>query len=186
MPLLKLPDQLPPLEEPHFILANPEWLQLGVVVLLLLFAPLASLIWVGALVLAGTAESVHYAVLAVMTLLLIAGFHPRNRRRWVSFAADPRGIWLGTYQGRFHHVPWSQVGPSSIGVAGIGSNRQHTVILPLKVDETIWAALLGGRKRRVNAPADEAGYRPFGIDNAARNVEETRRQIERIRGFRNE
>ena len=179
--MMKLPKELPPLETPHFILANPEWLQWMVVLLLLLLAPLAVLIWVGTLVLAGQAESAHYAAAGIMTLVFAAGCHPRNWRRWVSFAADRRGIYLGTFSGPFVHVPWRDVGPSDIGIAGIGSNRQRTVILPLRADEAIWPAILGGRKRRVNAPADAQGFRPFGIGNAARNVDETQAQIEAIR-----
>ena len=179
--MLKLPKKLPPLEEPHFVLAYPEWLQLSLVIVFLVALPFGTLLWVGALLLAGESGSAHHALAALMVLLLAGGLYPRNWRRWVSFAADRRGVYLASFGGDFHHVPWSGVGPSSIDIAGIGSNRQRTVILPLKVDETTWAALLGGRKRRVNAPPDARGFHPFGIGNAARDVEHTRRQIEALR-----
>lgn len=179
--MLKNPKNLPSLGEPNFVLANPVWMQLAVVLVFLLVLPLVALLWVGGLLLAGQAESAHFALAAVAALFLGCGLLPRNWRRWVVFAADRRGVYLATYQGAFHHVPWRNVGPASIDIAGIGSNRQRTVILRLKVDEDTWSALLGGRKRRVNAPADAAGFRPFGIGNAARNVEETLRQIEALR-----
>lgn len=181
--MLKLPATLPPLDEPNFVLANPEWLQLGIVVGGCVLAPLAGLGWVASLAWGGQAESAHYALAGVMALLLAAGLYPRNWRRWVIFAADPRGVYLGACDGAFHFLPWAAVGPSRIDVAGVGSNRQRTVILPLKADETTWAALLGGRKRRVNAPADGAGFRPFGIGNAGRDVGETQRRIEDLRGL---
>jgi hypothetical protein len=179
--MLKLPETLPRLDEPNFILANPVWMQLGIVGGVLLLAPLAGLIWVGSLHLAGQAASAHYAAAGVMALLLAGGVLPRNWRRWVVFAADSRGIFLPTYKGVFHHVPWRDVGPARIDIAGIGSNRQRTVILQLKVDDDTWAALLGGRRRRVNAPADRQGFRPFGIGNAAQNVEDSLRRIEALR-----
>ena len=181
--MLKLPKKLPPLSEPSFILANPEWMQLLVMIVFCLLAPLASLIWVGGAVLEGQAGSGHYAAAGVMALLLAAGLYPRNWQRWVIFAADPKGVYLASFDGRFHHVAWANVGASTIALAGVSSNRQRTVILRLKVDEETWAALLGGRKRRVNAPADAEGFRPFGIGNAARPVEETRAQIEALRLF---
>lgn len=178
--MLKLPETLPRLDEPNFILANPEWMQIGVVLSLLL-VPLAGLIWLGSEFLAGSAGSAHAAAAGVMALLLAAGVYPRNWRRWVIFAADRRGVYLATCKGVFHHVPWRDVGPARIDVAGIGSNRQRTVILLLKVDDDTWAALLGGRKRRVNAPPDARGFRPFGIGNAAQSVEDSLRQIEALR-----
>lgn len=178
--MLKLPKNLPPLEPPDFILASPEWQQLGLLSGFLL-APLAVLSWVGGLMLEGAAASAHYAAAAVMLLVLAAGCHPRNWRRWVTFAADRRGIYLPSYRGVFHFVPWRDVGTSRIDIAGIGSNRQRTVILMLKVDDDTWAALLGGRKRRVNAPADEQGFRPFGIGNAGQDVNATQSRIEALR-----
>lgn len=179
--MLKLPKNLPPLDAPNFVLANPEWMQLGVLVGFLLLAPFAVLVWVGGLILVGEAASAHYAAAALMLLVLAAGLYPPNWRRWVTFAADRRGIYLPSYRGAFHFVPWRDVGSSRIDIAGIGSNRQRTVILMLRVDEDTWTALLGGRKRRVNAPADELGFRPFGIGNAACDVSATQRSIESLR-----
>lgn len=179
--MLKLPPNLPALEQPHFILATPLWQQLIVLLVFLLAVPLLALGWVVWLMSSGQAGSTHYAQAGVMVLLLAGGLHRRNWRRWVVFAADRHGVYLGSFRGPFHHVPWDRVGPSSIDIAGIGSNRQRTVILPLKVDETTWAALLGGRRRRVNAPADGAGFRPFGIGKAGQSVLETQRQIELLR-----
>ena len=129
--MLKLPKTLPSLESPHFILATPEWLQLSVL-LLMGSSSLTALLWVGSLMLDGRAESAHYAVLAIMALVGAGALYPRNWRRWVNFAADRRGIYLSTFSGLFVHVPWPDVGPSTIGIAGIGSNRQRTVILPLR------------------------------------------------------
>lgn len=180
--MLKYPETLPSLEAPHFVLASPEWLQLIVVVGFLLTLPLLALVWVGSLVFTAQADSSHYALAGIACLVLMASFYPRNWRRWVVFAADRRGIYLSTFSGPFVHVDWTNVGPASIGVAGIGSNRQRTVILSLRVNEETWAALVGGRKRRVNAPADEDGFRPFGIGNAARNVDETLLRIMHLRG----
>ena len=178
--MLKLPKTLPSLESPHFILATPEWLQLSVL-FLMGSSSLTALLWVGSLLLDGRAESAHYAVLAIMALVGVGALYPRNWRRWVNFAADRRGIYLSTFSGLFVHVPWPDVGPSTIGIAGIGSNRQRTVILPLRADDEVWTAILGGRKRRVNAQADADGFRPFGIGNATRRVEDTQQRIETIR-----
>jgi hypothetical protein len=179
--MLKLPKKLPPLGETSFILANPEWMQLSIVIVFCLLAPLSGLIWVGANVLQGQAGSAHYAAAGIMALVLAAGLYPRNWQRWVVFAADPKGIYLASFDGSFHHVAWPNVGPSTIDLAGMSSNRQRTVILQLKVDDATWGALLGGRKRRVNAPADAQGFRPFGIGNAARREEDTQQQIEALR-----
>lgn len=179
--MLKLPKKLPQLAEPSFILATPEWLQLSAVLLFLLVAPLLGLFWLLAAMLAGAAAAAHYAAAGILVLLLGGGLYPRNWRRWVAFAADRQGIYLPSFDGNFHHVPWRHVGASTVDVAGIGSNRQRTVILPLKVDDVTWSALLGGRKRRVNAPADAQGFRPFGIGRAGRDVDDTRRRIEQLR-----
>jgi len=179
--MLKLPKTLPPLDTPNFILANPVWMQLGLMTAGCLIAPLAVLAWVGSEMLTGQAGPAHYASAGVAALVLAAGLYPRNWRRWVIFAADRKGVYLGTWKGVFHHVPWSNVGPARIDVAGISSNRQRTVILPLKVDDAVWAALLGGRKRRVNAPADAQGFRLFGIGNAAQSVDDNLRRIEALR-----
>lgn len=179
--MLELPEQLPPLENPCFIHGNPRWLQLTVVIGACLLLPLVALAWVVLEAIVGRAAGGHWALAGIAALLLAGGFHPRNWRRWVSLAADRRGVFVGSWRGRFHFVPWSDVGPSTVGVAGIGSNRQRTVILMLRVDDETWADLLGGRKRRVNAPADAQGFRPFGIGNAARDVEATRRALEALR-----
>ena len=179
--MLKLPKTLPPLGEPHFILANPVWRQIGVLVVFSLLLPLAGLMWIGALAIDSRAESGHWALAGIAVLALSASLLPRNWRRWVNFAADCSGIYIGDWRGQYHFVPWSNVGRAESGIAGVGSNRQNTVILWLKIDDDRWAELLGGRKRRVNAPADAQGFRPFGIGNASRSVEETLRRIESLR-----
>lgn len=179
--MLKLPANLPPLEEPAFVLANPLWMQLAVVAGACLVVPLAVLAGLSVVLVEGRADGGHWALAGLMAILLGGGLFPRNWRRWVVFAADRRGVYIGTWRGQFHFVPWIDVGPSEIGLAGIGSNRQRTVILPLRLDDARWAELLGGRRRRVNAPADAAGFRPFGIGNAAQDVAATQRRIEALR-----
>jgi len=177
---MKLPRALPPLQSPSFVLATPPLLQYGVLLLGAL-APLVTLVWLVQVQLTTGLTGSHYAAGAVMALVFAAAAYSRNWQAWVAFAADPRGVYLHTFRGGFVHVPWTDVGDSAIGTAGIGSNRQRTVILRLRVDETAWAHLVGGRLRRVGTATDAAGYRAFGIGNACRDVEETRRQIERLR-----
>lgn len=177
---MRLPRSLPPLAEPSFVLAHPSWLQHGVL-LLCAVLPLAGLVWLVHVHLTDGLTGSHYAAGAIMALVFSAVFHPRNRAAWVTFAADPRGIYLGTLRAGFVHVPWCDVGNTSIGMAGIGSNRQRTVILQLRVDEAAWAHLVGGRRRRAYAQTDEAGYRIYGIGSAGRDVEATQRQIESVR-----
>lgn len=181
---MKLPPDLPPLRTPHFILRYPavwQWAFLAVGILL----PLASFGWLLARGLsAGFADGLageHWAAAGVMLLLFALALLPRNRHVWVVFAADPAGIYLATLRDGWVHVPWADVGPSAIGVAGAGSNRARMVILRLRVDDAAWAALVGGRRRRADASTDEEGYRQFGIGSTGRDVEDTRRQIERLR-----
>lgn len=179
--MLDLPEPLAQLKTPSFIHGNPVWLQMTVMVGGGLMLPLAGLSWIVVEAMAGRADGGHWALGGIAALLLGAGLYPRNWRRWVNLAADRDGVYIGTWAGRYHFVPWRDVGPSSIGVAGIGSNRQRTVILMLRVDDDTWGDLLGGRKRRVNAPADADGFRPFGIGNAARDVAATQQALEAMR-----
>ena len=179
--MLKLPQKLPRLDTPHFILATPEWLQLMVMLLMFLTLPGLLLAWVAIEILAARADGFHYAVAVTMLIMLAGAAHPRTWHRWVIFACDRHGIYLGTFRGEFPHVPWSQVGPSEVGIAGLGSYRQRTVILPLRVDDTTWSALAGQRPRMLEVAADAAGYRPYGIGNAWRDVTKTQQDIEAIR-----
>lgn len=177
---MKRPPALPDLQQPSFVLAPPAVLQYGVLLLGTLL-PLGVLVWLPQASLTGALTSSHLAAGAVMLLILAVTIQPRRWRPWVVFAADPRGVYLSTFRTGFVHVPWQDVGASVIGVAGIGSNRQRTVILQLRVDDAAWTKLVGGRLRRVGMASDAQGFRAFGIGSAWRDVEDTLRQIEALR-----
>lgn len=177
---MKLPRALPALRSPAFVLAPPTFLQYGLLWLATLL-PLGVLAWLVQVHVAGGLSSSHLAAGTLMAMVLSLTLQPRHWRAWVVFAADARGIYLSTFRAGFVHVPWRDVGEAEIGVAGVGSNRQRTVILKLRVDDAAWAQLVGGRLRRVGMASDAQGFRAFGIGTAWRDVEETRRQIERLR-----
>lgn len=176
---MKLPESLPRLEEPSFVLASPRLLQVAVLALLIAVPPLLWA-WTFDAWRAGRAGFGHYALAAVGGALLAAGLWRRNRRRWVVFAADRRGVYLRRMSGDYLHVPWADVGPSTIGIAGRGSNRQRTVILSLRLDAETCERLLGRQKRATRTP-DGQGFVPYGIGGALRGVEETRQRIEAVR-----
>lgn len=175
-----LPRTLPALQQPAFVLAPPAALQYGLL-LLGTVLPLGVLMWLVRVHLTGGLGDAHWAAGALMVLLLSLTLQPRYWPAWVVFAADAQGIYLSTFRAGFVHVPWRDVGVSAIGIAGIGSNRQRTVILQLRVDDAAWAQLVGGRLRRVGMATDAQGFRAFGIGSAWRDVEATRQQIERLR-----
>lgn len=177
---MRLPDSLPPLAEPSFVLANPPVVQYAVLALALLL-PLAVWGWLFALREAWSLDAGRIALALAMAGLFAAGARPRHWRAWVIFAADRKGIYLGTRRHDFIHVPWRDVGASSIGVAGRGGNRQRTVILQIRVAPADWQRLLGGGQRRAWSTPDERGFLPFGIGSALRAPEATLAQIERVR-----
>lgn len=177
---MKLPRALPALQPPAFVLAPPPFLQYGLL-LLGTVLPFGVLVWIVRVQLADALSSSHLAAAVLMVLVLALTLQPRHWRAWVVFAADSRGVYLSTFRAGFVHVPWRDVGESAIGVAGIGSNRQRTVILPLRVSDADWASLVGGRLRRVGMATDAQGFRAFGIGSAWRDVEATRREIESLR-----
>jgi hypothetical protein len=177
---MKLPKTLPPLEEPSFVLANPVAVQVGVL-LAILAGAFAAIAWVGTVWLAGGAGVWHSVVVVISLAGLSAVAYPRNWHRWVIFAADARGVYLARFQGDYLHVPWGDVGPGEIGVAGRGSNRQRTVILPLRLDEAALEHLLGKHQKRATRIADPAGFVPYGIGNAMQDVDATLAQIEAVR-----
>lgn len=177
---MKLPRSLPELKPPAYVLAPPSALQYGLLVLGTLL-PLGVLAWIAQVHFSDGLSSSHLAAAGLMALVLALTLRPRHWRAWVVFAADSRGVYLSTLRAGFVHVPWRDVGASAIGVAGIGSNRQRTVILQLRVDDAAWAQLVGGRLRRVGMATDAQGFRAFGIGNAWRDAEATRAQIERLR-----
>lgn len=177
---MQLPQSLPRLEEPAFTLANPPLVQYAVLGLALV-APLAAWFWIFGEWQRGTADASHYAVGLLMAGVFAGGAWPENWRAWVVFAADRRGVYLGNIRRRYLFVPWGDVGPSSIGVAGRGSNRQRTVILPLRLSGAQFEALLGRYQPKAQRRADEHGFVPYGIGNALRDVEDTRNRIEAVR-----
>lgn len=177
---MKLPRSLPALTEPSFVLVRSQAVQVGFLLFCTLL-PVAVAAWLVHVQLTSGLSGSHYALGGVMALLLSLVLVRRNREAWVVFAADPRGVYLATLRGGFVHVGWADVGEASIGIAGIGSNRQRTVILQLRVGDPAWGHLVGGRRRRAYAKADDAGFRVFGIGNAGRDVEDTLRQIARVR-----
>lgn len=177
---MKLPESLPPLQEPSFVLANPVAVQVGVL-LALLAGALAAIAWAVTVWVAGRADVWHGVVVVLAFACLSGVAYPRNWRRWVVFAADARGVYLGRFQGDFLHVPWGDVGPSEIGIAGRGSNRQRTVILQLRLDDAALEHLLGRYQMRASRIADREGFVPYGIGNAMQNAEATRARIEAIR-----
>jgi hypothetical protein len=177
---MKLPNTLPSLEAPSFVLANPVAVQVGVL-LAILAGALAAVAWAGSVWIGGLA-GVWHAVVVLISLVALTGVaYPRNWRRWVVFAADARGVYLGRFQGDFLHVPWCDVGPAEIGIAGRGSNRQRTVILPLRLDDAALERLLGKHQKRATRIADDEGFVPYGIGNAMQNVDATLAQIEAVR-----
>lgn len=177
---MRLPRTLPALEAPAFTLANPPAVQYAFLGLALL-APVAAWVWVFGAWQGGRAEASHYAVALLMAGVFAAGAWPPNWRAWVVFAADRRGVYLANARRHYLFVPWADVGPSSIGVAGRGSNRQRTVILPLRLDADRLERLLGRHQRRATRVADAAGFVPYGIGNAMRDVAATQRRIEAVR-----
>ena len=177
---MKLPEKLPALEAPVFILSNPVAVQVAVLFIAILVPP-AAWVWVFREIAVGRAEFVHYALALVTAAIFLAGLYPPNWRRWVTFAADRKGVYLGIMKGDYVHVPWAQVGPTEIGTAGRGSNRQRTVILLLRLPPEVLERLLGKYQRRATRIGDSDGFVPYGIGNALRNVEATQREIERIR-----
>lgn len=172
---MKLPETLPQLEEPSFLLADPVAVQVAALVLLIASPPL---LWAWAVDAwrAGRGEFGHLALAAIGVAMFAAGLWRRNWRRWVVFAADRRGVYLRRLAGDYVHVPWADV-----GIAGRGSNRQRTVILPLRLDPEAFERLLGRRQKRATRTADASGHVPYGVGNAWRDVEETRRRIEAVR-----
>ena len=177
---MKLPEQLPPLDEPCFVLANPVVLQAGIL-LAILVAALAGAGWAFFEFIAGRGDLWRGAVILLSVAGLAAALYPRNWRRWVVFAADSRGVYLARFAGGYVHVSWADVGPTEIGVAGRGSNRQRTVILPLRLDAENFERLLGKYQKRAVRAVDDDGFVPYGIGSAMQNVDETQRRIEAIR-----
>lgn len=177
---MKLPESLPRLEEPSFVLADPVAVQLAALITLIALPPVVWL-WAFEAWRGGRAEFAHYALAALGAAMLAAGLWPRNWRRWVVFAADRRGVYLRRMAGDYVHVPWADVGPSEVGVAGRGSNRQRTVILSLRLDSEAFERLLGRRQKRASRSADAQGYLPYGIGGAWRAAERTQRRIEAVR-----
>ena len=178
---MRLPEKLPPLGEPSFVLANPVALQVATLASILA-AALGGLAWSGFEIVSGRGDLWRGAVFLLAMAGLSVTLHPRNWRRWVVFSADPSGVYLARFSGDFVHVPWADVGPSEIGIAGRGSNRQRTVILPLRLDTASFERLLGKHQKHAVRDGDDEGFVPYGIGSAMQNVEDTQRRIEAIRG----
>ena len=182
---MKLPKNFPNLKDPKFILANPVWLQVGVLVLV--FAIIISgIIFAFRAIVANTAHFYHYIILTISVIGLLGVFYPRNWRRLVGFAADINGVYFCNIHGDYTFIPWKNVGESSIGIVGGFKNKQKTVILKIRVDNETWERVRGGKTPKLlqifdTSGVDGDGYRSVAIGNAARNVHNTQREIEQLR-----
>lgn len=170
---MKLPETLPRLEEPYYVLSPPalaQWLMAAMVV----FAPPAWFVWLYTLYRSGSIEVPHYLVAVVLLGTMLAGLSSPNLfRRWVFFAADRKGIYIGNMRWEYIFVPWSEVGESSVGTAS-----SKPVLLELKVSDEVWRRIVPPHPLRV---AGISGDKKFAVGNQMRNVEKVREDIERIR-----
>lgn len=180
---MKLPRNFPDLEDPKFILANPVWLQVGVLVLIATFSTLG-VFWALRAYISNTVHYYHYCVAAISVIALSGVVYPRNWRRGVIFAADIHGVYFTNYRGNYTFIPWNDVGESRIGIAG-RAQRQKTVILNIRVDNDTWEKMQDGKSTNLLKSSEENidndGYRSIGIGNACRNVGNTRKEIELLR-----
>ena len=184
---MKLPRNFPALEEPKFILANPVWLQISVLLLSATFS-LFGVYWAVHAYLSSTAHFYHYFAVVISIFGLSGAAYSRNWRRWVSFAADAHGVYFSNIHGDFTFIPWDDVGESSIGVVGGFENRHKTVILKIKVDKNTFEKILGGRVPNLLKSfvdnIDHDGYRSIGIGNVLGNVSNLQKDIELLRSKR--
>lgn len=195
---MRLPESLPKLSEPSFILAEPVWIQ--VVALTICFLGGLATLW-------GFAHMTfaHPAPFWVKSILLLLGtfflwipFRKSSWRRWVAFAVDRRGCYFRQMysfwkKGRFHSVdryffvPWDRIGTSSIGCTTDQDGTSRTVILQIKMSDEEWEKEFtqeGTYPRWIEflkSVPDKHGYREFALGNHCQNVEKTRIAIEQIR-----
>ena len=169
-------DGLPKLEEPYYILDTPAPIR-WVIVMLIVYAPPAGLVWLYANYRAGGLEFYHYFIGVILVLAIFTLFNRSLWRRRVSFAADCKGIYtkymprsdrkwihIGNTENAFLFVPWAEVGDSSVGYA-VGESSTGYAGVSDMTEKTV----LRGKSKK------------FGIGSNLRNVEKTRENIEGIR-----
>ncbi len=173
---MNLHEKLPELEEPYYILDTPAPIR-WVLVSLMVCAPPIAFGWIYAAYHTDSLAFPHYAIGLIALVWFSALFNRNNLRRWVSFAADRKGVYIGNMRYEYVFVPWSEVGEISVGYAA----RQKTVVLELKVPDETWHRIFPPHPLRVLDPSWRLDTRKFGIGNNCRNVARTRENIERIR-----
>lgn len=177
---MKLPEALPELEEPYIILEAPSQDRWLLIICSACF-PLAGFAWMCNRYRSGNFELYHLPIALILLLMVSALFNRNLWQRWVSFAADRKGIYIPDFRLEIYaHIPWSNVGSSSVGLAGLRW-RQKTVILEVKMSKEII------RPKSRSGPASflqtlqDGEVMRFGLSHAGRNLEGTRQNIERIR-----
>ena len=174
---MKPPKSLPSLEEPCFILDNPasiQWLFRTVIVC----SPLVGLVWILGSYRSGNLEFYHLFIGTILLVWLTALFNRNFWRRWVVFAADRKGVYIGNMRFIYTFIPWTDVGDSSIGYGRIGTSKIKCVLLELNISSNLWNIIQNTRFRD-----SVMGTKIYAISNSLRNVEKTRESIERIRSI---
>jgi hypothetical protein len=180
---MKLPENLPELESPFYILDVPALIQWPLLAIMVC-SPLPVFIWIYAKYVSGGLAFYHWFIAVIVLVMLSALFNRNLWRRWVAFAADRRGVYFArdrSFDYPFTFVPWGEVGESSIGYTGLGyTTGQKTVILELSVSDELWNRIIYPRSGSFQN-SSKIGVRLLGIGNSCRNVKRTQQNIERIR-----
>lgn len=119
-------------------------------------------------------------VLGFALLLFVSALvSPRFWQKWVVFAADRRGIYIGNIHFLFTFVPWGKVGKCWVDYGWSGSDRVKAVFLELKITNDEFSKLL--QRNHVFIARNSCGSSVLGLPNMSRNPEKNREQIENIR-----
>ena len=178
---MKEPENFPDLVNPHYVLETPiifQWLAIIFVITI----PSIYFLWFYSEYQKRSLLVVEYFVLAGMILLFLLLFSRNLWRKWITFAADARGVYFAS-RGFSHyvHLPWENIGETSIG---IGERRVKSVIMVVNVTEEKWQELIGKLPdARSLGSTQRSSKRKINIANNCRNVQVIRREIERIRMY---
>jgi hypothetical protein len=174
---MKLPTSLPSLEEQNFILDNPAPVQY-LFRTIIIFLPLIGSVWIFDNYRSGNVEFYHLLIGMILLVWMTALFNRNFWRRWVSFAADRKGIYIGNSRFEYIFIPWADVGDSSIGYGRIGKSKLKCVLLEINISGNLWNEI-----QRTNFGDLARGANIYALSNSLRNVEKTRESIELIRSI---
>jgi hypothetical protein len=169
---MKLPHNLPALEEPYYALAAPAWMQWTMMAMVLLIPPVG-FVWLYDQYRSAGLETYHYLLALILLGVTSALFGSNFFRKWARFVVDINGIYFGDARYRFSFVPWSDVG--EVSVEHLSGGRKG-VLIELKVPDEVWRQIYP-----LHVMYGIPRVKKFPIQNMGQKAEKIQENIERIR-----